>query len=684
MRIRDFFSTLNYAISILNSESSEEITSFEDNFDTIMKKAINYIKKVLEEEKTKQEEGMETNIECDNDGIVLEDFYRVVDNTLQNSDVSSISKKYIASKYLSNHRDIIPELEKEIAERGLEPSEDECYTDDFHENLLTALLAIKKDYDFNYKDLDDVGPEISEIFGNIESDEDKEKAFKTLYEKYGNQKSISFSLRRSLMVLSYYKIFGIQGYNAKKSNLGIEKIKKTYFIKDYITSYIERFEPIYRRELEGSIVSLFSQLERFGEISEKVEIHNNKMKRYNLPGLGYYSEEKPIYDGLPKVQDLLKEDNLSKLSIDTLLRMNSFYNNRFAKVINEYSMALFVIGNLYSVDQCLDREPITKERLGQSKLNALMTKYQTLILPIKASYTELQNEVTENAYEYLDSSDSIVSEENGSVIKRKASVNMDSFVKKVSRVWRNDFREYFDSRLPEADNKLEADLYFTDTLYNPVFLSYSLKHVALKTEYAYLHYLSQEQPNKSLNFGIVFTRDNFDNRSNSILLASDGELNLPNRLHTFKREFTDFLISYTGKPLVRIYEGFNDFYFGGEYIASQLLLPKAKQHASYIKALKRGKLAEKGDRVSNLNPINSRFVEHMEYNFDSSKFMPSHKVEVTRVDKNGRVITEKKQPIRYLDLTDGTQYILKEDGKLVDKNGRVYGESAKEERGIDE
>ena len=63
--------------------------------------------------------------------------------------------------------------------------------------------------------------------------------------------------------------------------------------------------------------------------------------------------------------------------------------------------------------------------------------------------------------------------------------------------------------------------------------------MALKAEYAYLHYLSQEKPVKSLNFGIVISKDEAHNMDKKrILLASDGGLNLPNRLHTFKREFT--------------------------------------------------------------------------------------------------------------------------------------------------
>ena len=52
-----------------------------------------------------------------------------------------------------------------------------------------------------------------------------------------------------------------------------------------------------------------------------------------------------------------------------------------------------------------------------------------------------------------------------------------------------------------------------------------------------------------------------------MLLASDGGVNLPNRLHTIKRDFSDFLVAYTGKPLARLYEGFKDFVVSGDTIS---------------------------------------------------------------------------------------------------------------------
>ena len=197
--------------------------------------------------------------------------------------------------------------------------------------------------------------------------------------------------------------------------------------------------------------------------------------------------------------------------------------------------------------------------------------------------------------------------------------------------------------------------------------------MALKSEYAYLYYLSQTQENKSLNFGVVLKSEK-DFAKRTLLLASDGGVNLPNRLHTIKRDFSDFLVAYTGKPLARIYEGFKDFVVSGEYVSSKILLPVAKQHNKYLNDLKRGKLAEKGDRTSRVNVLNERFIDHITYCADNTKFMKNHTVSEDRVDKKGNVIQAQVQPIRYVDLNTGVIYTQKEDGKLVSKDGRVYGE----------
>lgn len=687
MKLRSFLETLSFAISIINEETFEDNRSFESNFDDIMQHASDYIRRIVAEDTAiRAEDGLPPR---DLSEIILEDYDNVVNETYQNSDISLISMKYIAVRYLSRHKDEIPALEAEIEERGLTFSEEENYTDNFHDNLLLALLAVKDDYNEYYRSMMETNGEYMDEIRSFTDQYGDEEGFKRYCDKYGNMKMLPYSTRRQIIVYAYYTVFGVRGLDESKLSpkSPVLKIKAANFLKDYLNSYLERLEPVYRENLEDSILSSLYQLECFGELEDNIKVHNERMKRVGLPGLGYYLDEvdengdiQPGNEKLPKISELVRSGELRKLDIDVLLRMNSFYNNRFAKVLNDYSMALYVLDNTNSLESVIEGETMTTESLGKSTLDSLMVKYQTLILPIKAFYSDVQRQIERNPKGFADMTQDVeLGEEDSRVTKKQVVYEIDGFTTDLNRVWGEDYETYFSRRLPHANNDLTADVELINTLYNPIFLSYRFKNLSLKSEYAYLHYLSMDEPEKSLNFGAVIKKsDEGKSARKTLLLASEGGVNLPNRLHTFKREFADFLQAYTGKPLVRIYEGFSDFFVGGEYISSQLILPTSKQHLKYIKEIRRGKLSDKGDTLTRLNELNEKFVNHINYCLDSSKFMDSYKENVVAFDKKGNQIVEKKQPVRYMDLTDGRIYHMV-NGELIErKTGRRYGQNTNE------
>lgn len=661
MKIRDFFSTLNFSVSILNDRNNEDVRNFEDNFDDIMRSSIEYIRNLAEDNADALSEDYDIN------DLVLDDYDYISDETFQNADIYAISMKYIASKYLNSHRYLIPELEREIEERGLEFREEESYTDDFHENLVTALLALKHDYEENYGTLlDEIPEEVASILRVGSEQSEREEAFKRLYNQYGNASMVPYNVRRNVMMMGYYSLFGLQGVDQKNGTQSSLRIKSAFHMKDYIQTYVERLEPVYKTEIVNSILSMVYQLDRFGEIYEKIEVHNDRMRRYGLPGLGYQSDEKEIYPKLPRFEQLMTEDNLMKQNIDDLLTLNAFYNNRFAKIMNEYALALFVIGNLDITQRCVDGEEITKSRLTQDKLNMLVTKYQTLILPIKSYFAEEQSKIQDNPYVFVeDATEFEVSSEEDQRVKKQIEIDPSSFIKKVTKAWRNDYRDYYNSRLPDVENDLENDLAFVNILYNPIFLSYRFKHDSIKAAYAYLDFLSKEDPNRSLNYGIVLGNYN-DNRKNNILLAFDGLLDSTVRLHTDKEEFRDFLVAQTGSADIRMFIGFEDFYFGGEYISSQLVAPQCKEHEKFLKGVKNGSIPKEFPSVR-VTPINEKFLEHAEYNMNKTRFMPSHKITMTKRNKKGKLVQEAVQPVMKYNMDTLKKYIQREDGEFVEE-----------------
>ena len=681
MRIRNFASTLSFATTTLKEDRIDDNVNFEKNFNSIMKQASIYIKKIAKENGLTEELS-----DSEINSLILEDYNRLLDETYQSTDISLISMKYIAVKYLSNHKNEISQLLNEIKQRGLKYSEEEAYTDDFHENLLIALLSVQDDYEKYCENMNEANPEFLVEIRELVEKYGKSGAFKKYCEKYTKLKGISFTSRRQIISYGYLTIFGLEGIDVNEAeSLTALKYKSDNFVKDYINGYLERLEPIYRENLESSILSSFSELEKFGEVKFGIKKHNEKMKRICLPGLGYARYDKetlPSGTILPKVEDLMNRKNLEKLDIDVLLRMNSFYNNRLAKVINDYSMAIFTIDNLGLIKQFYEGNLLTKEDISEDTLEQLLIKYKTLILPIKSFYAITQHQIEENPEKFNKNVQALETDNQNLSGKRQVVLGIDDFIEDVKVAWGSEYEEYFNKALPEVKNDLRKDILLTNILYNPVFLSYRFKNMALKSEYAYLHFLSQMPKNKSLNFGVVLKKEN-DWKKRTVLLASDGGVNLSNRLHTIKNEFVDFLISYTGRPLARIYEGFEDFNVGNEYISSKILLPSAKEHAKYLKELEKGGLPN-SDTISKITYYNQNFIEHFNYCAYNNNFMKKYAVQVNMMNKKGKSVVQYVQPIRYIDLLTGEKYTQLEDGIIVDENGLTYEDRKNNKEAIKE
>lgn len=663
MKIRDFFSTLNFSISILNDRNNEDVRNFEDNFDDIMRNSIEYIRRLAEDNAEALSD------EYDIDDLVLDDYDYISNETFQNTDIHPIAMKYVASKYLNSHRDIIPDLEREIEERGLVFCEEESYTDDFHENLLTALLSLKHDYKENYGTLlEELPEEVSSILRVGTDPGEKDAAFRTLHNKFGSATMAPYALRRNVMMMGYYSLYGLQGLDDKTAPQSTLKIKNAFHIKDYIQSYVDRLEPVFKNEIVNSILSIVYQLDRFGEIYEKIESHNDRMNRYGLPGLGYQSDEKEIYPNLPRFEQLMTEELLMKQNVEDLLILNVFYNNRFAKVMNEYALSLFVIGNLDRTQRYVDGEELTVSRLSKSTLNVLITKYQTLILPVKQYFIEEQSKISSNPYVFIEDATELEldSSSEESRTKKRIELNPNAFVKRMTKAWRNDYRDYYNSRLPGITHNLEDDLLFTNILYNPIFLSYNFKYDSVKAAYAYLNYLSNEEPDRSLNYGVVLDKDNLNNGVN-VLLAFDGNLDSTVKAHVKKQAFEDFLVAQTGSLDARVFVGFDDFFIAGEFATSQLVAPQCRQREKFIKGLRNGS-AVKENPSARITPVNEKFLNHLEYNVNKTKFMPAHKVVMTTRNRKGKLVQDSVQPVIKCNMKTMKRYIRNYEGEFIDEN----------------
>ena len=386
MRIYDFPYTLNFAVTNLNDPDRDVFQGYEEKFDDAMMDTAKYLRKLYEEA---CKDGKIT--EEDFKTYILADYDRILDQTYKSTDIYALSMKYIAIKYLEAHRSEIPALLEEIKERGLEYSEFEAYTDSFHENLILVLLDLCKDFEIYSQNMREVNGEFLEEIKAFEERYGKEEGFKKYCEKYANAKTINFITRRHFINYAYLSIFGIQGSDVNLPEKSpVMKHKKSFGIREYISNFADRVENDYKEELVKSIIALTGQLDRFGLLTEYRDEHARKMRDLRLPGLKYSVTSQELRNkgdrniteadletrNNPSVYTLLSEENLSKLDIDVLLRMNSYYNNRIAKIIQTYALSLYILEELGATMQILEEGSyLSKDRIAPEILDGLLLKF---------------------------------------------------------------------------------------------------------------------------------------------------------------------------------------------------------------------------------------------------------------------------------------------------------------------
>lgn len=619
MEVRGFESTLSLADKNIKDPNRGKYVDFIMNLSKSLGLATRHIRSICKS-KTDGESVTQSEIE----ECIMDDYNELLKVISNNTYIYSLTMKYVAIRYLEAHSSEIPALRDEIEKRGLvyKVGEAEIYTDNFHENLLIALLALEYDYKTYSEGMNKVNEEfLAEIQALVDT-YGKEDGFKRYCDKYSKM-NLNFSQKRIIIVYAYLTIFGVDGIDS--STPAVEKYKRTYSIKRYITAFAERVESDYRNQLVKAIEGLVLQIDSFISIEQYAAWNDAKMLSIELPGLRYaisaqsanaqkreieriYSVSSPDRQQLaikdkkikaindrkensanPTAKTLLSANELSKLPIESLLSLNSYYYNRMAKIIEDYALTLFIIEKTGIVMDIVQGKEFSKKDFAASLLEYIVLEYEVLRLPLKRFNEDTQRDLDGNWDKYKDR---LLSNEKGDGLTNLVDVDVTPLMERVKEMWGDEFQIYFDEKLPGVNHDLESTISLVNGLYSPITFSYEVKHITIKSEYAYMYYLAEMHPELNLNFGLALRKgENPEEalKKRVILVTYDSGLTFPNRLHTFTTGYIDFIKAYTGSPFIRLYQGIEDFECYDEYITAQVLTPIPSRKVKYLETLRKRK-----------------------------------------------------------------------------------------------
>lgn len=665
MKIADFYTELKCAIKYTKLYKCERSKNPELKYmDENIKKAIKYIRKKY---KNPEEQRNKELTEDEIDEFIIADYMEMKEITEANSFMNNYIMLFFALKYLEEHKDEIPKLSEEVEERKI--IFQDTMTDNFHENLLRAVSYLESSCtEYVYKYIERYESDYIAIVEDIQKYGEK-IAFVRYCDNCLKCNMMNISMKRTFMNIAYTVIFGIKGIDEKAlpKNDKALNYKNKYKINGYIYECIEVVKKTAKECLANALHQVCNKLSDFDYFSEAQEIHKSKMEYMGLPGLIYNLNDKnSSYN--PSIKKMLSYEELKELDINELIRMSSFYNNKLAKQIKSYSLALFYLKNKGLLEEIIE-DKVTEDEIElqaeDKELDNIYIKYVLLTSVIKRFLKEKREYFSKqdisNWIQSLKYNEGKHNERE--IYICQMPINVKPLIKDVKEKWKNKYNENFNKSLPEKENNLEKDLMFASLLYVPIFNSYIYKDIAIKTELASMLDELKDNPKDYKNFGIELEYDKKGDRidiSNlhNVVISSDGKTGI-NREHIQLKELSDFVKSYTGSSLVRVYEGSQDLEFTKGRIkgcmTTQLLLPYTKAQIKYLKDVSNGNYKTERKTINSVTEYNNRYLQHVLYCMGEEKNLSLYTNKVTTL-KKGKAIIEEYPRIRYLDLDKNILY----------------------------
>lgn len=405
----------------------------------------------------------------------------------------------------------------------------------------------------------------------------------------------------------------------KENFINFFKSQKNCIEKNARQAYIESIKVV---------INILEQLKLLAKYQEE---YKKDLKKLNLEEFAY--ENETTEKGLG-IKEIFSEENLNKLPMKTLMAQSAFWCNRLTKEIENINNAKFICKDLDLIDQILNfriEEIDEKENLiSEEILEKELEKISFLSIVIEKIVNQVEEDIKKNG--------------------TKGEIEIESYIRKVSADYQEEYLKYFNKKLPMCNNIIRDDIKQMITARNMISNLYKGKNA--------INFALLEEAlinDKILNWGLI----NAEKEKNDkfILLGFDiDKLSGPLFLHIPKNEMKEFLERNKLENKIPIYQGKRDFDINGIAVTRKLLMPIDQTKMRQLEELKINQ-QEEIDKF--------HFIEHCKYiaSGDIQKY-PKHLKKIKYIGKGKKQKQKLIIQKEFIDLDTNEKYQKDENGSF--------------------
>ncbi|MFR8233936.1 MAG: hypothetical protein ACLVA2_06010 [Clostridia bacterium] len=408
------------------------------------------------------------------------------------------------------------------------------------------------------------------------------------------------------------------------------------FVGDEKANFIEFFkeqksniEKSTREAYIQSIIVLVNILDQLKLLAKYQREYKQELSKMDLGELAYEINGQGKELGM---KELFSEGNLNKLPIKTLMAQSAFWSNRLTKEIERMNNAKFMCKDLDLINKIvkfrIEKTDGKEELISEDVIEKELEKIGFLNIVIEKIINQVEEDIKNTGID--------------------GEVDIESYIRKISADYQEEYLKYFNKKLPMCNNIIGNDIeqfIVAKNMINNLYKGKSAINFALLEE-ALLN-------EKILNWGYI--EEEKDEKF--VLLGFDIEkLSGPLFLHIPLKEIEEFLERNRLESKIPIYQGENDFKINGKTITRKLLMPIDN---GKIKKLEEFKINQTEERDK------FNFIEHCKYivSGDTQKY-PKHLKKIKYIGKGKKqkqkLVIEKE----YINLETKEKYKKDKDGNF--------------------